>query len=83
MRMRIRYAKSRANPNATSGTWSPVGSLPFVITAGTKDTDPGWENVKAYVATLLTKASWTIIPSAWLETGGGSWPITWKEYTGE
>jgi len=35
------------------------------------------------VAVLLTKAAWTIIPSAWLTTNGGSWPITWKEYTGE
>ncbi len=69
--------------DAASGTWSPVGSNPFRIDAGTTATDPGWENVKAYVAVLLTKAAWTIIPSAWLEDNGGSWPINWKEYTGE
>jgi len=34
------------------------------------------------VAVLLTKADWTVIPSAWLTTGGGSWPTNWKEYTG-
>jgi hypothetical protein len=67
--------------DAATGTWS--GAHPFVITAGTTDTDPGWENVKAHVAVLLTKAAWTIIPSAWLTTGGGSWPLNWKEYTGE
>ena len=67
--------------DAANGTWG--GKYPFVISAGTKDTDPGWENVKAYVAVLLTKAAWTIIPSAWLTTGGGSWPTNWKEYTGE
>jgi hypothetical protein len=69
--------------DAASGTWSPVGSNPFRIDAGTTDTDPGWDTVKAYVATLLTKAAWTIIPSAWLSANGGSWPADWYEYTGE
>ena len=69
--------------DAASGTWGGSGSLPFVITAGTTATDPGWENVKAYVAILLEKAAWTVIPSAWLTTDGGSWPLNWKEYTGE
>ena len=69
--------------DAASGTWSPVGSNAFRIDAGTTATDPGWDTVKAYVATLLTKAAWTIIPSAWLSDNGGSWPLNWKEYTGE
>ena len=69
--------------DAASGTWSPVGSRPFVIAAGTTATDPGWDNVKAYVAILRTKAAWTVIPSAWLTTNGGTWPTNWKEYTGE
>jgi hypothetical protein len=68
--------------DAASGTWSPVGSRPFRIDAGTNETDPGWDNVKAYVAILLTKAAWTVIPSAWLEDNGGSWPSTWNEYEG-
>ena len=67
--------------DAANGTWSPVGSRPFTITAGTTATDPGWDTVKAYVATLLEKAAWTIIPSAWLSDNGGSWPLNWKEYT--
>ena len=69
--------------DAASGTWSPVGSRPFSINAGTTDTDPGWDNVKAHVAVLLTKAAWTIIPSAWLSANGGTWPEDWNEYTGE
>jgi hypothetical protein len=69
--------------DAASGTWSPVGSNPFRIDAGTTATDPGWENVKAYVAILLEKAAWTVIPSAWLTTNGGTWPTNWNEYTGE
>ncbi len=67
--------------DAATGTWS--GKYPFVITAGTKDTDPGWDNVKAYVAILLEKAAWTIIPAAWLEDNGGSWPADWNVYAGE
>ena len=67
--------------DAANATWS--GAYPFRIDAGTTATDPGWDTVKAYVAILLTKAAWTIIPSAWLTTGGGSWPLNWKEYTGE
>jgi hypothetical protein len=67
--------------DAAIATWG--GVYPFVISAGTTDTDPGWENVKADVATLLTKAAWTIIPSAWLSANGGSWPADWNEYTGE
>ena len=69
--------------DAANGTWGGSGSLPFVITAGTTDTDPGWDSVKAHVAELLTKADWTIIPSAWLEDNGGTWPTNWNEYTGE
>ena len=65
--------------DAATGTWS--GAHPFVITAGTKANCPDWDTVKADVAMLLTKAAWTIIPSAWLTTGGGSWPLNWKEYT--
>ena len=67
--------------DAATGTWG--GAYPFRIDAGTTATDPGWDNVKADVATLLTKAAWTVIPSAWLTTGGGSWPADWNEYTGE
>ena len=67
--------------DAANGTWG--GAYPFTITTGTTATDPGWENVKAYVAVLLTKAAWTIIPSAWLTTNGGTWPADWSEYTGE
>lgn len=63
--------------NATCG-----GKHPFVIRAGTTETDPGWENVKAYVAILLEKAAWNIIPSAWLEDNGGTWPADWNEYEG-
>ncbi|OQB01407.1 MAG: hypothetical protein BWY21_02308 [Parcubacteria group bacterium ADurb.Bin216] len=65
--------------DAATGTWG--GAYPFVITAGTTDNCPDWDEVKADVAVLLTKAAWTIIPSAWLEDNGGSWPINWKEYT--
>jgi hypothetical protein len=68
--------------DAANGDWSPVGSLPFRIDAGTSDTDPGWDNVKADVAILLTKAAWAVIPSAWLEDNGGSWPSTWNKYEG-
>jgi len=67
--------------DAATGTWS--GVYPFVITAGTTENCPDWDTVKADVATLLTKAAWTIIPSAWLYDNGGSWPTNWKEYTGE
>ena len=67
--------------DAASGTWSPVGSLPFRIDAGTTDTDPGWDSVKTHVAVLLTKAAYVIIPSAWLEDNGGTCPEDWKEYT--
>jgi len=66
--------------DAANGTWS--GAYPFIITAGTNDNCPDWDDVKADVAMLLERAAWTIIPSAWLTTGGGSWPVTWKEYTG-
>jgi len=67
--------------DAANGTWG--GKYPFKIEAGTNDNCPDWDTVKADVATLLTKAAWTIIPSAWLTTGGGSWPLNWQEYTGE
>jgi len=67
--------------DAAIATWS--GAYPFTITAGTTATDPGWDTVKAYVAVLLTKAAWTIIPSAWLSDNGGTWPEDWDEYTGE
>ena len=66
--------------DAAIATWG--GEYPFRIDAGTSETDPGWENVKADVAVLLTKAAWTVIPSAWLSANGGSWPETWDEYTG-
>ncbi len=72
---------ARLIQDAANGTWSE--SYQFVIESGTSETDPGWENVKAYVAILRTKAAWTIIPAAWLTTGGGSWPTNWKEYEGE
>jgi len=65
--------------DAATGTWGD--KYPFTITAGTTDTDPGWDTVKADVAVLLTKAAWTIIPSAWLTTNGGSWIPNWYEYT--
>ncbi len=67
--------------DAATGTWG--GKYPFRIDAGTTENCPDWDTVKADVATLLDKAAWTIIPSAWLTTNGGSWPINWKEYTGE
>ena len=67
--------------DAANGTWG--GKHPFVITAGTNLNCPDWDTVKADVATLLDKAAWTVIPSAWLTTGGGSWPLNWQEYTGE
>ena len=67
--------------DAATGTWS--GAYPFTITTGTNDNCPDWDEVKADVAVLLTKAAWTIIPSAWLEDNGGSWPADWDEYTGE
>ena len=66
--------------DAANATWS--GAYPFTITAGTNDNCPDWDTVKADVAVLLTKAAWTIIPSAWLSANGGSWPTNWKEYTG-
>ena len=66
--------------DAAIATWG--GEYPFRIDAGTKDTDPGWENVKADVAMLLEKAAWTIIPSAWLSANDGSWPADWNEYEG-
>ena len=67
--------------DAANGTWS--GAYPFIITAGTNDNCPDWDTVKADVAVLLTKAAWTIIPSAWLVTNDGTWPTNWNEYTGE
>ena len=67
--------------DAAIATWG--GAYPFRIDAGTNDNCPDWDTVKADVAVLLTKAAWTIIPSAWLTTGGGSWPTNWKEYEGE
>ena len=67
--------------DAANGTWS--GAYPFRINAGTNDNCPDWDTVKADVAVLLTKAAWTIIPSAWLVTNDGTWPTNWNEYTGE
>ena len=67
--------------DAANATWG--GAYPFRIDTGTTATDPGWDNVKAHVATLLNKAAWAIIPSAWLSTNSGTWPPDWKEYTGE
>ena len=67
--------------DAATGTWS--GVYPFRISAGTTDNCPDWDSAKADVAVLLTKAAWTIIPSAWLSANGGSWPADWYEYTGE
>jgi len=67
--------------DAAIATWSEAH--PFRIDAGTTENCPDWDTVKSDVAMLLTKAAWTIIPSAWLTTGGGSWPTNWNEYTGE
>jgi len=67
--------------DAATGTWSEA--YPFRIDAGTIDNCPDWDTVKADVAVLRTKAAWTIIPAAWLEDNGGSWPADWNEYTGE
>lgn len=67
--------------DAAIATWG--GAYPFVIESGTTENCPDWDTVKADVATLLDKAAWTIIPSAWLEDNGGTWPEDWKEYTGE
>ena len=71
---------ARLIQDAANGTWS--AKFPFKIETGTSETDPGWDSVKAHVTKLLTKAAWTIIPSAWLSPSG-SWPTTWSEYTGE
>ena len=71
---------ARLIQDAANATWGR--KHPFVIRAGTTETDPGWENVKAYVAILLEKAAWNIIPSAWLEDNGGTWPADWNEYEG-
>ncbi len=65
--------------DAATGTWG--GKYPFRIDAGTNENCPDWDTVKADVAVLLTKAAWTIIPSAWLTTNGGSWIPNWYEYT--
>jgi hypothetical protein len=67
--------------DAAIATWG--GAYPFRIDAGTNDNCPDWDTVKSDVAVLRGKASWTIIPAAWLTTGGGSWPTNWYEYTGE
>ncbi len=67
--------------DAAIATWG--GAYPFRINAGTNDNCPDWDTVKSDVAVLRGKASWTIIPAAWLTTGGGSWPTKWYEYTGE
>jgi hypothetical protein len=67
--------------DAAIATWA--GAYPFRIEAGTTVNCPDWDTVKSDVAVLLNKAAWTIIPSAWLTTGGGSWPTNWNEYTGE
>ena len=67
--------------DAAIATWG--GAYPFIITAGTTENCPDWDTVKSDVAVLRGKASWTIIPAAWLTTGGGSWPTNWYEYTGE
>jgi hypothetical protein len=67
--------------DAAIATWG--GAYPFRIDAGTNDNCPDWDTVKEDVAVLLTKAAWTIIPSAWLSANGGSWPADWNEYTGE
>ncbi len=71
---------ARLIQDAANGTWG--GVYPFVITVGTNENCPDWDTVKADVATLLTKAAWTIIPSAWLSPSG-SWPADWNVYTGE
>lgn len=71
---------ARLIQDAANATWG--GKHPFVIRAGTTETDPGWENVKAYVAILLEKAAWNIIPSEWLSANGGTWPADWNEYEG-
>ena len=66
--------------DAATATWS--GAYPFMIDAGTNENCPDWDTVEADVAVLRGKAAWTIIPSAWLEDNGGSWPSTWNEYEG-
>ena len=71
---------ARLIQDAANATWGR--KHPFVIRAGTTETDPGWENVKAYVAILLEKAAWNIIPSEWLSANGGTWPADWNEYEG-
>lgn len=71
---------ARLIQDAANATWG--GKHPFVISAGTTETDPGWENVKAYIAILLEKAAWNIIPSKWLSANGGTWPADWNEYEG-
>ena len=65
--------------DAAIATWG--GAYSFRIDAGTNDNCPDWDTVKSDVAVLLTKASWTIIPSAWLSANGGTWPANWYEYT--
>ena len=66
--------------DAAIATWG--GAYPFRIDAGTNDNCPDWDTVKSDVAVLRGKASWTIIPAAWLEDNGGTWPADWNEYEG-
>ena len=66
--------------DAAIATWG--GAYPFRIYAGTNDNCPDWDTVKSDVAVLRGKASWTIIPAAWLEDNGGTWPADWNEYEG-
>lgn len=66
--------------DSSIATW--VGKYPFTITKGTIANCPNWDDVKEDVAMLLTKAAWSVYPSAWLSTNGGSWPADWYEYEG-
>lgn len=63
--------------DAAAGTWSHATTRPLRIDAGTVTTDPGWDSVSAAIAILKTKTTVIIIPDAWLQANGGTWPANW------
>ena len=63
--------------DAAAGTWSHATTRPFTITAGTTATDPGWDTVSAAMTVLKSKTTARIIPAAWLQSNGGTWPANW------
>ena len=63
--------------DAAASTWSHATTRPFTITAGTTATDPGWDTVSAAMTVLKSKTTARIIPAAWLQSNGGTWPANW------